>query len=40
VFSQLDILHEYMSRLADGVDDDAILPCDHFDFISGVGTGG
>jgi hypothetical protein len=41
-YSQLLILKEYMSRLANdlGCNEDEIYPADHFDMMGGVGFGG
>jgi hypothetical protein len=41
-YSQLLILKEYMSRLANdlGVDEEDVYPADYFDLMGGVGFGG
>lgn len=41
-YSQLIILKDYMSRLANdlGVDEEDVYPADHFDLMGGVGFGG
>lgn len=41
-FSQLRILENYTGRLAFDlqVEPEQLRPCDHFDLITGVGTGG
>jgi len=41
-YSQLLILKEYMSRLANdlGIDEEEVYPADYFDLMGGVGFGG